>query len=267
LRELDRASATFREHRATALAVLPHGWVVVGSLPTADGTAATAKAGCLLVLDASGRVVETWAGGPINGPWDLAAVDHGDHATLFVTNVLNGTVAANGSVVHRGTLVRITVDLDRDQAPRATSVVTIATGFAERTDPDALVVGPTGVAVAGNGTAYVADTANSRLAAVPDANDRTVPLAGGGRTVSVGGSLDAPLGLALAHDGHLLSVNGGDGNLVETTPSGDQIATRPLDTSGSPPGAGPLFGLAIAHGHHGVWFVDDADNTLDLQHR
>ncbi|HEY1185685.1 MAG TPA: hypothetical protein VGE89_15945, partial [Bryobacteraceae bacterium] len=41
----------------TALAVLPSGWVVVGSLPTTDGTSATAEAGCLLVLDAKGNVV------------------------------------------------------------------------------------------------------------------------------------------------------------------------------------------------------------------
>ena len=35
----------------TALSVLSNGWVIVGSLPTSDGTSATAKAGCLLVLN------------------------------------------------------------------------------------------------------------------------------------------------------------------------------------------------------------------------
>jgi sugar lactone lactonase YvrE len=251
----------------TALTVLRSGWVIVGSLPTADGTSATAEAGCLLVLDAQGQVVETWAGGPINGPWDLAAIDGGDQATLFVTNVLNGTVAAHGAVVHGGTLIRITVDLDRGRLPQATSIVTIATGFAERTDPAALVVGPTGVAVDPEGTAYVADTASNRLAAVPHAPDRIVPALQGGRTVSRGGSLNGPLGLTLAPDGHLLSVNAGDGNLVETTPFGQQIATRALDTSGAPPGAGALFGLAFARDDHGILFVDDADNTLNLLHR
>ncbi len=91
----------------TALAVLRSGWVVVGSLPTTDGTAATATAGCLFVLDAQGRVARTITGGRINGPWDLTALDEGDEATLFVTNVLNGTVAGMGSVVNRGTVVRI----------------------------------------------------------------------------------------------------------------------------------------------------------------
>src|SRR5271167_2011842 len=35
---------------STALVVLRTGWVIVGSLPTTDGTSATAQAGCLLVL-------------------------------------------------------------------------------------------------------------------------------------------------------------------------------------------------------------------------
>jgi hypothetical protein len=65
----------------------------------------------------------------------------------------------------------------------------------------------------------------------------------------------------------VLTVNGGNGNLVEVTPSGAQIAVRALDTSGSPPGAGALFGLAVRPGpHRGVYYVDDATNTLDLLH-
>src|ERR1035438_6670966 len=40
----------------TGLVVLRSGWVIVGSLPTTDGTSATAQAGCLLVLDAMGNV-------------------------------------------------------------------------------------------------------------------------------------------------------------------------------------------------------------------
>ena len=84
----------------TALAVLPGGWVVVGSLPTTDGSAATAKAGCLIVLDSHGKARETFSGRGINGPWDMAAVSRGHAAALFVTNVLNGTVAGRGNTVH-----------------------------------------------------------------------------------------------------------------------------------------------------------------------
>jgi hypothetical protein len=39
-----------------------------------------------------------------------------------------------------------------------------------------------------------------------------------------------------------------------------------LDKSGSPAGAGALFGLAVAPRGDGVYFVDDATNTLDLLH-
>jgi sugar lactone lactonase YvrE len=246
----------------TALTVLPGGWVVVGSLPTKDGTAATATAGELIVLNADGHVVETWSGGLINGPWDSTAVPSFDGATLFVTNVLNGTVAAGGQVVHQGTVIRLDVDL-RGPMPRVEHTTLVGNGFAERTDPAALVVGPTGVGVGLFGTLYVADTASNRIAAIPGALWRRSP-SDQGITVSSGGALNNPLGLTIAPDGHVLTVNAGDGNLVELTPFGTQVATRTLDTSGMPAGAGALFGLAIAPNHGGVLFVDDATNTLNL---
>ena len=61
----------------TALSVLRSGWVIVGSLPTKDGMSASARAGCLLVLDSHGRVRETFSGHGINGPWDMTALDLG----------------------------------------------------------------------------------------------------------------------------------------------------------------------------------------------
>jgi DNA-binding beta-propeller fold protein YncE len=90
--------------------------------------------------------------------------------------------------------------------------------------------------------------------------------AGRGFTVSAGHHLNGELGLVVAPGGDILTVNGGNGNLVEITPSGFQITVRTLDTSGSPPGAGALFGLAVKPGHRAVYFVDDATNTLDLLH-
>jgi hypothetical protein len=39
-----------------------------------------------------------------------------------------------------------------------------------------------------------------------------------------------------------------------------------LDRSGSPPGSGALFGLAVAPAASGVYYVDDAVNTLRLLH-
>ena len=243
----------------TALAVLRSGWVIVGSLPTSDGTAATAKAGCLIVVNRWGKAVETFSGGPINGPWDMTALDGGDWAVLFVTNVLNGTVAASPNVVHRGTVLRIRLSIGDEGMPRIRSERIIGSGFAERTDPAALVIGPTGVALGSNGTLYVADTQNNRVAAISNALERDSASAGG-RTVSQGASLNAPLGLTRAPNGDLLAANGGDGNLVEVTPSGMQVATKTVE----PGGAGTLFGLTIVPGGNGVYFVDDGTNQLGL---
>jgi hypothetical protein len=249
----------------TALGVLRSGWVVVGSLPTTDGSSATARAGCLIVLNSRGRAVETLAGGSINGPWDMATVDRGDGATLFVANVLNGTVAAGGATVNRGTVVRIGLRSHDGGMPMMTSERVIARGFGEHSDPAALVVGPTGLALGASGTLYVADSAGNRIAAVPDAMRRD-HAAWRGRTVTMNGALNVPLGLTVAPGGDILTVNAGDGRLVETTPGGHQIAVRWLDTSGSPAGSGALFGLAIRPDRHAVWFVDDATNQLDLLH-
>jgi hypothetical protein len=45
--------------------------------------------------------------------------------------------------------------------------------------------------------------------------------------------LNGELGLVIAPNGDILTVNGGNGNLVEVTPSAAQIAVRRLDSSGS----------------------------------
>lgn len=109
----------------TALVALRAGWVIVGSTPSKNGQATTAKAGCLIVLDSQGRVRETIAGHGINGPWDATALDQGAFADLFVTNVLNGTVAAGGSVVHRGTVLRLRLAVSAASPPKLLSVTTI----------------------------------------------------------------------------------------------------------------------------------------------
>jgi hypothetical protein len=249
----------------TALAVTRTGFVIVGSLPTQDGTSATAQAGCLIVLNSRGNVVETIAGGPINGPWDMTAVDHGFFATLYVTNVLNGTVAADtggpsvpGNVVDGGTVVRIQLLTIPGVRPVVLDEDVIATGFPERTDPNALVIGPTGVALGRDGTLYVADTQGNRIAAIPDAPFRRVPQRGGGLTVSMGHDLNGPLGMTLAPNGDILTANAGDGNIVETTPAGRQTDIA-ADSAG---GAGVLFGLTVPPGFDGIYFVDDGNNTL-----
>jgi hypothetical protein len=249
----------------TALNILHGGWVVVGSLPTRNGMSATAKAGCLLVLDRWGHVRETLSGGGINGPWDMTAISNRHFAQLFVTNVLNGTVAANGKVVNKGTVLRLTLALHRRHAPHLLGTTTIGSGFGQRTDPAALVVGPTGVGLNSHGTLLVADSVGNRITAIPGAPFRNNS-AGTGLPVTSGGALNTPLGLTVAPNGNVLTVNAGDGRLVETTPAGMQIAHRFLDKSGSPKGSGALFGLAVAPHGAGLYYVDDAVNTLRLLH-
>jgi len=249
----------------TALAVLDNDWVIVGSLPTVAGNPATAKAGCLLVLNSEGRVVETFHGDGINGPWDMTAVSWRGVSDLFVTNVLNGTVAAGGKQVRQGTVLRLTVTAPARGIPQLLAATTIGSGFAEETNASALVIGPTGVALAGNGTLYVADTLGNRIAAIPNALLRP-DSAGTGGTVTKNGALQGPLGLAIAPGGDILAANSLNGNLVEITPAGRPVAVKTLDRSGSPAGAGALFGLAVKPAGSGVYFVDDATNTLDLLH-
>ena len=151
----------------TALSVLRSGWVIVGSLPTKGGN--VSGPGCLIVLDRWGHVRETFTGHGINGPWDMTAADFGRAADLFVTNVLNGTVAAKGATVHRGTVIRILLIIPSAGMPFILRTDTIGSGFGEHLDQAALVIGPTGVGLGRHDTLYVADTVANRIAAIPDA--------------------------------------------------------------------------------------------------
>src|SRR6516225_9129411 len=227
-----------------ALVALRSGWVIVGSLPTkqVSGNTVISGSGCLIVLDDQGKVQETFTGHGINGTWDMTALDLGGIAELFVTNVLNGTVAAGGNTVNGGTVLT-------------------------------LVIGPTGVGLGPNGTLYVADTVANRIAAIPNAAGRFSD-AGTGTTITTNGALNGPLGLAIAPNGDILTVNSGDGNMVETTPGHIQAGVKTVDDQGDPAGAGNLFGLAVKPGADAVYFVDDfggpsangQTNNLNLFH-
>jgi hypothetical protein len=255
----------------TALAVFRNGTVVVGSLPTNGpnaGSSAGEQAGCLIVLNSAGDVVRTISGGRINGPWDMTGVQVGDDAVLFVTNVLNhlSPTADPTKVVHRGTVVRVVLDLYTD---RVDSETVIANGLPERNDPAALVVGPTGVGLGfGGAVLYVASTEDNRITAIPAPFFLHGPNFGPGFTVTSGGSLNGPLGLTVAPNNDIITVNAGDGKAVETVPfGGQQVATAQLDNTpvaGLPNGNGTLFGVALTPNGKGLYFVDDGSNTLNL---
>jgi hypothetical protein len=132
--------------------------------------------------------------------------------------------------VHQGTVVRVSLRLSASQAPRVLGVVTIATGLAEQASSSAFVLGPTGGGLGRDGTLYVADTAVGTITVIPGTLS-CADSAGPGLTVTSGGALSQPLGVAIAAIGEILTVNGGNGKIVETTPGGQQVATRYLDKS------------------------------------
>lgn len=133
-----------------ALVALRSGWVVVGSLPTSDGASATIKAGCLIALNATGKVVETISGGNIAGPWDMTAADGDQTATLLVTNLLTNPNLNNTTPSNSATVVRVVLDVGDPDKPAVESSAVIGSGFSVRFDPSALIIGPTGVALDGN---------------------------------------------------------------------------------------------------------------------
>lgn len=247
----------------TALGVLPGGYVVVGSLPTTNGKSATAKYGCLIVLDSNGKPISTISGPQIAGPWDMTAATTGDTTNLFVSNALNGGAAKGNSVDNNSTVLRIRVRSGTGQPPKVLGEQVIANKIPWRDDPTALVIGPTGVALAPNGTLYLADTLSNRIAAIPQALTRTTPARDGGTTITRGGKLKQPLGVILAPNGDILAANAGNGNIVEISPTGKQLVTRIADKK---TGAGSLFGLVQNPRGAGIFYVDDGDNTLKLLH-
>jgi predicted lipoprotein with Yx(FWY)xxD motif len=248
----------------TALNILPGGYVVVGSLPTTNGKTATAKYGCLIVLDSEGKTVETIASKNIQGPWDSTAESEGSKTTLFVSNALNGGAAKGIHTIDNSTVLRIELESGEHQTPKVLSETVIANGIPWVDSAEALVLGPTGLALASNGTLYVASTEDSKILAISEAMTRTTPAAKGGTVLTEGGHLKEPLGMVLAPNGNIITSNGGDGNMVETTPAGQQVAVQTADKK---TGAGSLFGLVVAPEGKGIYFVDDGENTLNLLHK
>ncbi len=247
----------------TALNILPGGYVVVGSLPTTNGKTATAKYGCLIVLNSEGKAIKTIASKNIQGPWDSTAKSEGSKTMLFISNALNGGAAKGVHTIDNSTVLRIELESGSHQTPTVLGEQVIATGIPWVNSAEALVLGPTGLALASNGTLYVASTEDNKILSISEAMTRTTPVEKGGTVVTEGGHLKEPLGMVLAPNGDIITTNGGDGNMVETTPAGKQTTVQTADTK---TGAGSLFGLAISPAANSIYYVDDGENTLQLLH-
>ena len=246
----------------TALGVLSRGFVVVGSVPTTTkGKATTVHAGSLLILDKSGHVVANLANSKLlDGPWDLAIDDRGATASVFVSNVLSGTVTRIDLAVPATGSKVVVKDM-----------VQIASGYAHRLDAASLVLGPAGLAYnASTDTLYVASTADDAIYAYPNAEKAGRDHGRGTLVTHDTGHLHGPLGLALASNGDLIVANSDGVNadpkqpseIVEFTPAGKFVAQFSI----SPKlGAAP-FGIAIStvQGQLRLAAVNDDTNKLDI---
>lgn len=247
---------------STALGVLRAGLVVVGNVPTADGTIATIGPGALQVIDSHGNLLQTLTDAQfLDSPWDLAVDDEGATAHLFVSNVLSGTV----------------VRLDVAVGAKGLSILhkaVIGSGYGHAANAAALVVGPTGLAFDPVSDAlYVASTADNAIYAI-DRAERAGTSSGRGLVVFAGPQLRGPLALRLAPNGHLLTANGDAFNadpihpseIVEFTKWGRFVHEYNVDAS-----QGGAFGLdtlnADAPREFNFAVVDDVTNSLAVYHR
>jgi hypothetical protein len=257
----------------TAMTMLQSGWVIVGSTPSTDGTTRTKGDGGLLVLDSNGQLAAVWTGTNINGPWgNIAQIDHGSNATLFVSMsgfdvpgpFVRDPITRYPVTVKKATVLRIELSIPEGKPPVMTSQTVIGSGFAQRANLDAFLVGPTGLALGPDQTLYVSDGIGNQIVAIPDAVTRTNS-GGTGRLVTKDGLLRRPLALVLAPNGHLLVCNALNGQVVEIDPaSGKQLCAQWVDAdqAQSPPGNGDLFGIAMTPDGKGFYYVEDDMNTL-----
>ena len=239
----------------TALGVLQSGLIVVGNFPSTDGTLGTATPGSLLVINNQGQLIQTITSPAIQGPWDMALVDHGSQATAFITNALTGTV----------TRLEFTVN--------ATGLTlqdskTIASGYVHRADPVTFVVSPTGLVFdESKDLLFVASTGDNEVFAISNASNLSAA-AGMGRLVYQDNvHLHGALAMAAAPNGNLL-VSNNDGinpdpnqpsEIVEFTTEGQFVKQLSVD-----PALGGSFGLAVQNSGDVSTFAAVDDNTATL---
>jgi DNA-binding beta-propeller fold protein YncE len=227
-------------------------------VPAPDGVHVQGT-GSLLVLDKAGKQIASLSDAKLlDGPWDLTVQDFGTHANVYVSNVLNGTIS------------RIALSLNpKADSVKVVSKTQIAGGFAFRTDPAALVVGPTGLAYNwATDTLYVASTGDNAIFAIAKASARKTTATTGKLVYKDATHLRGPLALLFAGK-NLIASNGdavnpdasGQANseLIEFTPAGQFLNSFQVDTP-----IGAAFGIAHGKhlGHQVFAAVDDATNTL-----
>ncbi len=248
-----------------ALGILSNGIVVVGNLPTTDGTAATAGPGALTFIDRYGNQIGSITGAGVNGPWGLAVSDSGTGtAAIFVTQVLSGN------------LIRYAVSYNAaGTSVTLLSATLIGSNYPHKPNAGAVVVGPSGLAYdAAHDILYVAESEVNAIYAVADAAHRGTTNGGGVIVYSDPAHLHGPVNMTWGANGHLIVGNSDATNvdptqpseLVEFTVTGQFIAQFSVDPNNGGafgvasmpvPTTGPLSVLRVSA-------VDDNANTLSL---
>ena len=240
---------------STALAVLQSGFVIVGNVPSRDGTAATVTSGSLLVINNQGQLVTTISGPEISGPWDMTVFDEGNTAIAFVSMVLTGRV------------VRLNLNVSATGVT-VTSKTVIAGGYQHRADPAAFEVGPTGLVYDPIlDVLYVASTADNAVFSVQNAATRGNSGSTGTVIYSDAVHLHGPLGMAEAANGDLIVSNSDVINsnpalpseYVEFTKQGQFVSQLSID-----PAQGGSFGLAVSSNTQESFFAAVNDNAATL---
>jgi hypothetical protein len=255
------ASTSFRGLTA-ALGVLSNGIVLIGNLPTADGTPATVQPGQLSVLNRSGQFLGTFGTqAVVDGPWGMAVVDTGNGvsgtAHVFLSNVLSGVVSR--------------LDMTYSATQISATALVLAEGFNHRLDPAALVLGPSGLTYdATNDTLYVASSTDNAIYQIPTATAPHSAPVSATLLFQDFTHLHGPLNLAMLPNGHFLVADSDGSNadpaqpseLVEFSATGQFLAQMSLD-----PNNGGAFGLAVNNlgwGTIRLAAVDDNTNTLNI---
>ena len=176
-------------------------------------------------------------------------------AHVFYSNVLDGTVK------------RLHISYTAENI-NLLGIHPVGAGFSHRTDPAALVLGPSGVTYdAANDLLYVADSADNTIYSLDKASNRTSP-AIAQRVYSDNAHLHGPLDLGLLPNGDLVVANSDGSNvnpnqpseIVEFTTKGAFVAEQSVD-----PNNGGAFGFSfVTLSPNAIKFaaVDDNQNSL-----
>jgi hypothetical protein len=242
---------------STGLAVLKAGYVLVANMPTVDGTFATVKPGSLIAINPAGQTVWTLADKTIiNGPWDFTVNDQGSTVTVYVSNVINGTIE------------RIVLSVLKSGISVLSSTE-ISSMYPHHGDPATLVDGPTGLAYdATRDILYVASTLDNAIYAMADASQVAQNGLKGYRIYSDNLHLHGALALTLAPNGNLIcssndvinAVPAQPSELVEFTRGGVFVAEYSVD-----PNLGGSFGLGFGTVKGQTTFAAVDDNTATLE--